>query len=205
MNDERLEQLIADAAPGYRVPAEPPLDAMWTQIESEHFDAAGRSVVGTRWRKSGWGRAITGVAATLLVGIGIGRFTAPSVDPALPVATGVAVPVAEPLQRATSQYLDEAALLLAALPTEASGTDARFTNHAAQLLTMTRVLLDSPAASDLRLRDLLEDLELVLAQVARLNAAPRAEELTFITAAMDERDVVPRLRTVAAAMSYSDF
>jgi len=210
MNDERLEQLIAEAAPSYRVPAEPPLDAMWARIESEHFDIAAQSAGEARWRSAGflWGRAVTGIAATLLVGIGIGRFTAPIVDPVPPVTSAAAaatVPVAEPLQRATSQYLDDAALLLAALPTQAFGADTRFTNHASQLLTMTRLLLDSPAASDLRLRDLLEDLELVLAQVARLNAAPRAEELTFITAAMDERDVVPRLRTVAAAMSYSDF
>jgi hypothetical protein len=70
---------------------------------------------------------------------------------------------------------------------------------------MTRLLLDSPAASDPRLRDLLEDLELVLAQVARLRASPHAEELTFIAAAMDERDVVPRIRTAAASMSPANF
>ncbi|MNC91213.1 hypothetical protein D3C83_74250 [compost metagenome] len=66
-------------------------------------------------------------------------------------------------------------------------------------------MLDSPAASDPQLRDLLDDLELVLAQVAKLRSEPRAEELTFITEAMDERAVVPRLRTVAASLSASGY
>lgn len=209
MHDDRLQQLIRDAAPDYRVPADPPVDALWARIEAEHFDRAshGTPRFGA-WRR--WGPIAAGIAATLVAGFGIGRFTAPSADPFLdPVAVAaVARPVAtvaEPLQRTTSQYLDDAALLLASLPSDAGRTDARFTNHAVQLLTMTRLLLDSPAAADLRLRELLEDLELVLAQVARLDAAPRAEELTFITTAMDERDVVPRLRTVAAAMSSANF
>jgi len=207
MHDDRLQELINDAAPTYRVPAEPPVDAMWEQIEAEHFGAAraGTPRLGAGRR---WTGMVTGIAATLLVGIGIGRFTAQSADAPLDPFTvqSAQASVAEPLQRTTSRYLDDAALLLASLPSEAAGTDARFTSQAVQLLTMTRLLLDSPAAaSDARLRDLLEDLELVLAQVARLNAAPRAEELTIITTAMDERDVVPRLRTVAAAMSSDNF
>lgn len=211
MHDDRLQQLIKDAAPDYRVPAEPPIDEMWKRIEAEHFDAGRVATLRTgAWRK--WGGMVTGIAATLLVGVGIGRYTASA--PAAPLdpfsvaasATLSTPAAAEPLKRATSRYLDDAALLLASLPSEAAGRDARFNTQAVQLLTMTRLLLDSPAAaSDARLRDLLEDLELVLVQVARLNAAPRAEELTIITTAMDERDVVPRLRTVAAAMSSDNF
>ena len=210
MTDERLQQLMTEAAPSYRVPQEPPLDAMWGRIEAEHFDAAlVRRVLPIRWRR--WSRAISGIAATLLVGFGLGRFTAPDAEP-LPgvlVSGGTAAApstVAEPLQRTTSRYLDDAALLLASLNDNSAPMDARFATHAAQLLTMTRLLLDSQAAAaDPNLRDLLEDLELVLAQVIRLNAPGRAEELTFITAALNERDMVERLRSVAAAMSYTDF
>ncbi len=214
MTDEMLERLIAEAAPGYRVPADPPLDTMWARIEAEHFDGVGvrvpdvtRAKGTARWSR--WSRAVTAIAATLVIGVGIGRFTAPTAPRQLPAVvdatTGVGPAAVATLQSATSRYLDDAALLLASLPKDGSRLDDRFTTYAAQMLTMTRLLLDSPAAGDERLRDLLEDLELVLAQVARLNTAPRAEELTFITAAMDERDVVPRLRTVAAAMSYSDY
>lgn len=205
MTDEQLQQLMAEAAPSYRVPKDPPLDAMWARIEAEHFDGTSlRRKPTTRWHR--WGRAITGIAATLLVGFGIGRFSAPDVErlPGVVVAQNAAS-ASDPLQRTTSRYLDDAALLLASLPADGVPTDSQFTARAAQMLTMVRLLLDSPAAQRPGLYNLLEDLELVLAQVVRLSATGRAEELTFITAAMNERDVVERLRTVAAAMSYSDF
>ncbi len=47
-------------------------------------------------------------------------------------------------------------------------TDQQFAARAADLLTRTRLLIDSPAANDPAMRNLLEDLELVLAQVVRL-------------------------------------
>ncbi len=159
-----------------------------------------------------------GIAATLLLGVGIGRFTASpaatgtdvaNLPPATDARLQVASHVAEPLQRATSEYIDETVALLASLRrdvrTSGSPSNARFVAQATLLLGTTRLLLDSPAASDPQLRDLLDDLELVLAQVAKLRSEPRAEELTFITEAMDERAVVPRLRTVAASLSASGY
>lgn len=159
-----------------------------------------------------------GIAATLLIGVGIGRFTAPtSVStptdvaqlPSVTPTTGpVASNVAEPLQRLTFEYVARTVALLDSLPTARLaqlGGDARFVANASQLLGTTRLLLDSPAATDPRLRHLLEDLELVLAQVAGLRTAPRAEELTFIAEAMNERDVVPRLRTVAASYTAAGY
>lgn len=205
MTDERLQQLMAEAAPSYRVPNDPPLDAMWERIEAEYFDGAALlRKPSPQWQR--WGRAITGIAATLLVGFGIGRFSAPDVAP-LPgvVVAQNSAPATDPLQRTTSRYLDDAALLLASLPADGVPTDSQFTARAAQMLTMTRLLLDSPTAQRPQVYTLLEDLELVLAQVVRLSTTGRTEELTFITTAMNERDVVERLRTVAAAMSYSDF
>ena len=215
MTDDRLQDLIAAARHGYRVPPAPPLDAIWARIEHEHFDAphAPHDVAPQidkiamlpirRWR---WAPAV-GVAATLLIGVGIGRVSAPRIERTpIPAVAAVA---AEPLQRTASDYLDETAALLASLPrvtgTQRSVGDVRFVAQASQLLGTTRLLLDSPAASDPRMRNLLEDLELVLAQVARLRPVPRADELTFIAEAMDERDVVPRLRTVAASLSASGY
>lgn len=220
MTDERLQELMDEAAKSYRVPNDPPLEAMWARIEHEHFDAPPHDESshggGTRqprvepkpWRR--WAAPLVGIAATLLVGIGIGRYTAATAptgdvaDASLPAATEV-VPVPGPLQRTTFDYLDAAELLLASMPREANGMNTRFVAEASQLLVTTRLLLDSPLGEDPQLRAVLEDLELVLAQMARLRAAPRDEELTFIAAAMDERDVVPRLRSVAAALTHSDY
>jgi hypothetical protein len=78
--------------------------------------------------------------------------------------------------------------------------DAPFLASARELLTMTRLLLDSPLAQDPQLLDLLEDLELVLAQVVRLEPAPReADDLDLITDGLNQRGVLPRLRAAIPA------
>lgn len=213
-----MDSLLDEAKQSYRVPPEAPFDAMWERIERKAFDSP---------RRRSWIAPLVGVAATLVVGFGLGRFTAPAgsgapIDLATSLVAGAATPppigtvpvapasdVAEPLQRATYEYLARAVALLDSLPRSAQGaplrSDARFVADASQLLGTTRLLLDSPAASDPRMRDLLEDLELVLAQVSRLRTAPRADELTFIAEAMDERAVVPRLRTVTASYTASGY
>ena len=103
----------------------------------------------------------------------------------------------------TSQYLGQTAALLIALPSEArSGhPDERFVARASELLTRTRLLLDSPAANDTQMRSLLEDLELVLAQVVRLQDGQDRTELDLINRALEQRDVIPRLRTAVADIS----
>src|SRR4030095_11354752 len=77
--------------------------------------------------------------------------------------------------------------------------------RAGELLSTTRLLLDSPAAaSDPRLKNLLEDLELVLAQLARLPAEHGKTELNLIREALVQRDVVPRLRSAVVSISSDD-
>jgi hypothetical protein len=84
----------------------------------------------------------------------------------------------------------------------AGRADEQFVTRASELLGRTRLLIDSPAASDPRMRDLLEDLELVLAQVVRLqNDTTSRTELDLISRALEQRDVIPRLRTAVADIS----
>jgi hypothetical protein len=74
-------------------------------------------------------------------------------------------------------------------------------------LLTTRLLLDSPSGADPSMRNLLEDLELVLVQVVRLEkerAPSRSTELELIRQALDQRDVIPRLRTAAAEFDAED-
>jgi hypothetical protein len=68
------------------------------------------------------------------------------------------------------------------------------------VLSSTRLLLDSPASRDPRLRQLLTDLELVLAQIVQLSGAPlQAGERELIERALHERDLLPRLRSAVPA------
>jgi len=64
--------------------------------------------------------------------------------------------------------------------------------NARELLSTTRLLLDS-GVEDPRFRELLEDLELVLAQVVRLRDATPAMDAALIAQALDQREVLPRL------------
>lgn len=71
---------------------------------------------------------------------------------------------------------------------------------ARDVLTSTRLLLDSPAANDPQMRALFTDLELVLAQIVQLSGAPlQAGERELIERAMRDRDLLPRLRSAVPA------
>jgi hypothetical protein len=61
-------------------------------------------------------------------------------------------------------------------------------------------MLDSPAADDPQLRILLQDLELVLAQVTQLPDEPRQRtELDLINESLTQRGVLARLRAATPA------
>jgi hypothetical protein len=221
MMDDELDERTREALRGYRVPPEPPLDEMWEAIEERHFGAPvvaladrakthGRAA--RRWRLGApsWGVLVAGVAAALVLGVGVGRMSR-GVAPAVPVHGEGTYDYwsanAEPYRDATTEYLGQTVALLTALPAAARDgqPDARFVTQAGELLSTTRLLLDSPAAaSDPRLKTLLEDLELVLAQLARLPSEHGKTELNLITEALVQRDVVPRLRSAVVSISSDD-
>ena len=155
---------------------------------------------------------IGALAAMLLIGVALGRWTArqPRSTAGMTVASAASpqdtVTLPEPYQSTTSRYLGQTVDLLVSLPSEvrAGRANERFLGRAHDLLLTTRLLLDSPAASDPRFRTLLDDLELVLAQVVRLQSDQSREELDLIRQALEQRDVLPRLRTAAADISADD-
>ena len=210
-HDDRLPDHMQSAASRYHEPPEltrADLDAMWTTIESASFpvSAAAPRPSGPR---PGSARFWMPLAAALILGVAIGRYSVPRTGPeTMPqVAAGPAardsVSLEEPYQHTTSQYLGQAAALLVALPAgvrEARG-DSPYLGRAHDLLLTTRLLLDSPAARDPRFRELLDDLELVFAQVVRLQSAQSSEELELIREALEQRDVLPRLRSAVANIS----
>ena len=224
MTEDELDERTREALRGYRVPPAAPLDDMWDAIEQRHFGAPVVSlvdrakardagVVRRRFIAPTWTIALLGMAAALLIGVSLGRLSN-GVAPQLVAENSPPegrydywTMNSEPYRQATTQYLGETAALLTALPAAARDgqPDARFVTHAADLLSTTRLLLDSPAAaSDPRLKNLLEDLELVLAQLAQVPNERRGAELTLIAEALEQRDVVPRLRSAVASISSDD-
>lgn len=203
MTEERLDELLDDAKRTWPEPPEPDYQAMWARIEREAFAGARHER-----RTPSWRIFSSGLAAALMMGIGLGRFSMKA-DPAPTVA---AVPsdsvtlASSAYDRVASELLGRTVVLLTSLPDEARsvGSGERFSTQATELLTSTRLLLDSPAASDARFKDLLEDLELVLAQIAMLQSGRTRQEIDLITDALEERDVVPRIRSAVARLSTGD-
>ena len=196
------DKLLDDARTTYRVPPEPAVEAIWQAVEAEVYDTPLRR--DTRWRSGNWRVAGMLAAASLVIGVFAGRWSvAPQLAEAPADPTLAATTVAAPYQRATEEVLGGAAMLFAAMRT----TDARsavagqYTAQATRLLGSTRLLIDSPATSDPRMQNLLLDLELTLAQVARLQVSRGEMELTLINNAVAERDMVPRIRSAVVDLS----
>ncbi len=212
MTDERdetpLDPRIAELAKGYNEPPAVNTEALWGQIEAgrrsivdSQQSVVSRQAAGDRRRARGSRRPvlstraaawISGIAALLILGIGIGRLTAPS---AAPVETVASRTPSTALEIAAAQHLNqsEAYLTLFRASVRSNDVDSLPVAAARQLLATNRLLLDSPVA-DARLRPLLLDLELVLAEITQLGAASRPAEIKLITDGLDHGDVMMRLR-----------
>lgn len=94
------------------------------------------------------------------------------------------------------QHLSRAEVLLTSIGT--GSIDDQVTSWAKDMLSTTRLLLDSPAAADPRMAGLLEDLELILAQIANPSAQSQ-RELDLIQQGIKQTDVLPRLRAAVPA------
>ncbi len=157
-------------------------------------------------------------AASLTIGVLAGRLMVPrtsqseiaSVTPtasnALDTRATALAPVAnraDPGDRLTEELLGRTAMLLASLPRDAAAKrgDPRLSEQAGRLLSTTRLLLDSPSAARPQMRALLQDLELVLVQVAQLRAPRASDDLTIIKEAVEERALVPRIRSAVADLA----
>ena len=198
MRDERFDELMADARHTYnRAPDLPPFEEMWEEI-----DRARHGEVVAAKPRTFWANPWLRTAAVLILGIGLGRISASvgvgpiaqeSADSSVAAVNTSSVP--SQYDAATDEYLGEAAALLIALPGELSArkVDSGYMSRADELLSQTRLLLDSPAAADPQMRALFEDLELVLVQVVRLQAGDTTK-IDLLNQALQDSHVIPRLR-----------
>jgi hypothetical protein len=192
MTDDRFDRLLREMAQDYHRPPTPPREEMWQAIVATR--AARRQRRGVWHATLRWG---VGIAALLTLGIAIGRFSAgrgAADGGASDRGSGLAY------RLAAAQYLTRTEALLTGFGTETRAGEpaAQFAAQARDLLGTTRLMLDSPAAADVRLRALLEDLEVVLAQIAQLPVRGDREDVRVITHALEQRSVLLRLRSASS-------
>ena len=125
--------------------------------------------------------------------------------------TGTVTPVTRPnlidqnqanvYQVATLRHLADAEAMLTTFTFESKDAtmNAKFADWAKGLLSNTRLLLDSPAGDDPRRAKLLQDLELVLAQIVQLSPGAAATDRELIQGTIQEGQVITRLRTAIPA------
>ncbi len=196
--EDRQNAWLRDAARDYNAPPPTPKAELWQRIE-----AARRSSTVTPIRRGPRWRFPLAIAALLTIGVAIGRFTSPGGWFRTPDATSAASPRATTAmpgnQRGnvaarmlTTDHLSQAESFLTEFNSQTPAED--FSAKALELLTTTRLLLDSKRLRDAGTRQLLEDLELVLVQIATIDPKDRREELGFITDGLAQNHLRTRLR-----------
>lgn len=203
--EDRFDEFLRDAAQSHNAPPPAPRAEMWERIRAERA----RPVVVTPLRRPTV-RVLLALAAILILGVAIGRFTAPSsVAPSLPGTVTAAgnTPATSPDARhekgelasrlATTQHLTQVETFLTEF--NAQPKSGEYTTLAKDLLTNTRLLLDSKRVADARTRKLLEDLELILAQIATLDPTDRGSDLNAIADGLAQNQLRSRLRNAIPA------
>jgi hypothetical protein len=206
MFDDQQDEPLRTLASDFREPPPVPREEIWNRIQAARNSATQPTGV-LPFRAESRRRApavralawLTGVAALLAAGIGIGRLIPMSGDTPAPVlASGTDGPSAaiEPgaaLAMVVRQYLSRTETVLAGVRSGDQGDE--FVGVARDLLGMTRLLLDSPNLTDVPTRDLLQDLELILTQIVLLPVSGDAEaERRLITAGIAGSNLMPRLQ-----------
>lgn len=202
-DDEKFDTWVTSAAKDYnRPPEHVPRAEMWAEIE-RGLEVAPvpinvRTLPSRRW----FSTPVYAIAATLLLAVGIGsgywlRGRAPQVQPP---ADTVAVAVSPPastgsFDAALQTHMADAEAFLVAYRGSENETDTHVRLWARDVLGTTRLMMDSPAASDPGRRRLLEDLEFILVQIMQLPAGAPADERALIDRSLRRDQLLTRLRT----------
>src|SRR3989442_2577390 len=196
MTDDRFDQWLRDAARDYHRPPATPREELWSRIAAA--SAARRQQIVVIRPLLRW---VVDIDAVLALGVAIGRWSATG-SPTSSGSAGTGERTSTFVYRlAAAQYLSRTEALLTGFRAEIHGgaPTAQFSVQARDLLCTTRLMLDSPAAPDVRLKNLLEDPELVLAPIAPLRSSGGPANVQSINQGLDQRSVLLRLRTANPA------
>ena len=205
MSEKQFEEFVRRVGRQYHEPPATPRDEIWARIEAARRAPKPMSSgpvidLATRRRWPRWTLGLLAAAAVLAIGVGIGRFVVPTQPPQAPAAVATLSP--KPNESTVFRFATVAALSqVKTLLTEyeADRITDDFQSSAKDLLATTRLLLNSRRLDDPATRQLLEDLELLLVQVARLRRTGQGDERGFIDEGMAERSIRQRLGSAIPA------
>jgi hypothetical protein len=200
MSDDRFEDFLRRVAPDYHRPPETPREQMWARIAAARAERpAARRLAAGRLRL----RWVVAAAAAVAAGVGLASGFWPRARPDQPMEPGPVVaehPMRGPLEVAAADHFRRVETFLTVFEREgdprASGD--RTGKLARDLLANTRLLMDSPAGRDPGLAALLEDIEVVLAQIASYPGGRDRNELRLIDEGIEGRSLLLKLRAARA-------
>jgi hypothetical protein len=220
MDDREFDELVKTMQNRHNPPPETPRDRMWERIDAARADrrARRRGILrpGFRTRPPFSSRRLWlqfgAAAAVLVLGIAIGRMTLPGGSPREPLPGGVARSgSADPARPETVRPADTRNLLYSKAAADLFGrADALLTDFqvsgcsqqdlaqvpdwAGGMLVQTRLLLGTPVGHGPEMRELLLDLELVLAQIVGLSKDNCARDAAWIRDALTQKSTIDRMR-----------
>jgi hypothetical protein len=248
MNDDRMDELLANAARDYNAPADVPREEIWSRIQAERTARRpGRSTARV-WL---WPSVGVAAAALLAVGVTVGRRMERSASTPAPLAvakvpesasdsTGQVITRLRQETTATDRRVRELASAGTPSGTDRSSgasaadestalsyhlvvlkhlagseamitafrsaarhgeIDAQIADWSKELLSTTRMLEASVATDDPTMRRLLEDLDLVLAQIKQYvtRGTNNPDDLDLIEQSIIKRGVITKLRGTPSA------
>jgi hypothetical protein len=198
VSDDRFEDFLRRAVQDYHRPPETPREEMWARIAAARADRPRARQLGTQSLRLRWAfAAAAAVAAGVALASGfwprvrLGGWTEPR-------AAAAEAGGWEAFEVAAFSHFREVETFLTAFRREAASRSsaAPTGSQAADLLATTRLLMDSPAGRDPRLEALLEDIEVVLAQIASYERDRNPYELGLIEHGIEERALLLKLGAV---------
>ncbi len=151
-------------------------------------------------------RMAAGVAAILVLGVFIGQMSEQQPAPTpVPVAVHQVETTDSEIKKdiyrlAARDLFGRADFLLTDFKVRSCGKDdlSEVPAWAGGMLVQTRLLMDTDVAEDVEMKNLLDELELVLAQIVGLSRDNCASDMAWIRQGLQEGDTIDRLRTVSA-------
>jgi hypothetical protein len=201
----KFDEFLREAAKDYNEPVAPPVEAIWAAIESDVAIAIApakrsrRLFITTSWIG-------LSIAATLVIGVAVGRWSARDVSGRsvrAPVRTATSDSTASSTQAraVTLEHLAEAEVFLTSVRAELKSgqTDADRAERSRDLLVRTRVLLGGSQKRSPEVERLLQDLELLLAEIAVLPSSRSSLDRTLLDESMRDGNIIPRIRATLPA------